>query len=162
MKKNVLIGSCIAAGVIGLGLLAVYVYGAEKDSGQVPGAKGPSIPEKKQSRPVPAAADKPVQKPVRSTVKTPQPKTEPLPAETAPAAPVADEFPLRLGSKGKRVERLQVYLMRNYGWTGVISGLLDKETEALMKRRLKTAALDQATYIRLKMDKPVHEQTPIR
>ena len=85
--------------------------------------------------------------------------------ETAPPImppPNQDEFPLRLGSKGKRVERLQVWLMRNYGWTGKISGVFDEKTEALVKKYLKNTELDEATYYKMKMEKPVYEQIVMR
>lgn len=73
-----------------------------------------------------------------------------------------DDFPLRLGSQGPRVAKLQVWLLRNYGWTGKVTDLLDEKTEKQMKRFLKTDALDQATYERLKLDAPLHQQKIIR
>lgn len=76
--------------------------------------------------------------------------------------PIADEFPLRLGSKGERVERLQVWLMRNYGWTGKITGEFDEKTEGLLKKFLKRTELDEATYFKMKMEKPVYEQIIMR
>jgi hypothetical protein len=90
---------------------------------------------------------------------------EPLPApkmEITYIAPQADEFPLRLGSRGKRVERLQVWLMRNFGWTGKITGLLDEKTEALMEKRLHTRELTEAIYKKHRMGKHVQNQTIIQ
>ncbi|MEL6717555.1 MAG: hypothetical protein AAFO82_00065 [Bacteroidota bacterium] len=73
-----------------------------------------------------------------------------------------DEFPLRLGSEGARVARLQVWLLRNYGWTGKITGVLDQKTAQQMKRFLKTDALNEATYNYLNLDAPVQQQKSIR
>ena len=73
--------------------------------------------------------------------------------------PVGDEFPLQPGSEGKRVERLQVWLMRNYGHTGKINGIYDEKTDALVKRFLKTDRVDEALFYEMGMGKPVHEQT---
>ena len=73
-------------------------------------------------------------------------------------APIADEFPLRLGSKGKRVERLQVWLLRNFGWHGTISGEFDQKTRTLTRRHLKTSQVDKSTYHRKKMGMPVYKQ----
>lgn len=87
------------------------------------------------------------------------PKPESKAAQTQPAG---DEFPLRLGSKGQRVERLQVWLMRNYGRTGIITGNFTEETEAELKKRLRKTQLDEGTYQRYRMGKHVHEQVFIR
>lgn len=87
------------------------------------------------------------------------PKPESQAVQTHPAG---DEFPLRLGSKGPRVERLQVWLMRNYGRTGIITGNFTEETEAELKKRLHKTQLDEGTYQRYRMGKHVHEQVFIR
>lgn len=85
---------------------------------------------------------------------------EPIPV--IPQLPVADEFPLRLGSKGPRVERLQVWLLRNYGHTGKVTGKFDELTEAELNRRLNKTELDESTFQRYRMGKHVHEQVIIR
>jgi len=77
-------------------------------------------------------------------------------------AAVEDEFPLRLGSKGRRVERLQIWLLRNHGWTGKVTGLYDEKTDRLMRKFLKREALDEKMYHELEMEKPVHQQRPTR
>jgi peptidoglycan hydrolase-like protein with peptidoglycan-binding domain len=69
-----------------------------------------------------------------------------------------DEFPLQLGSRGPRVERLKIWLLRNYGLSGQIDNYLDQSTEKQMKKYLKTDKLEKATYDKLKMDAKVHEQ----
>lgn len=73
-----------------------------------------------------------------------------------------DSFPLKLGSRGPRVERLQVWLMRNYGRWGKIDGIFGRETEAELKKRLNKTMLDEGTYQRYRMGKHVNEQVIIR
>ena len=167
--RTVIIGSCVVGSLIGLGFLAHYVYGEpEKQNGQ---QKDNPNPEKWKQR---NAEDNYVRKrkkrPEQRHNKRKPLKVEPkmrvvkakenTPPSMAP--PNHDEFPLRLGSKGKRVERLQVWLMRNYGWTGKISGVFDEKTETLVKRFLKNTELDEATYYKMKMEKPVYEQIVMR
>jgi hypothetical protein len=94
------------------------------------------------------------------TTVQPRVEVDRVPLETSP--PVADEFPLRVGSKGPRVERLQVWLMRNYGRTGIVTGNFTEETEAELKKRLHKNKLDEGTYQRYRMGKHVHEQVFIR
>jgi len=73
-----------------------------------------------------------------------------------------DDFPLRLGSKGPRVMKLNAWLMRNYGWDGTISDLLDEKALAKMKKYLRTETLEQALYQQLRLDAPLHKQKIIR
>jgi len=73
-----------------------------------------------------------------------------------------DDFPLTYGSAGPRVIRLQVWLMRNFGWRGKLSGHLDEGTLQLMKKHLKTEALDEKQYNKYRMDRPVQQQKIIR
>jgi len=67
-------------------------------------------------------------------------------------------FPLQLGSYGKNVERLQVWLLRNYGWFGKVNGIMDEKTVARMKQFLRVDALDMATFEKYGMAIQVHEQ----
>ncbi|MDN5201245.1 hypothetical protein QQ008_07725 [Fulvivirgaceae bacterium BMA10] len=76
--------------------------------------------------------------------------------------PEADEFPLRLGSNGEKVERLQVWLMRNYGLFGKITKIYDEKTEALVKKHLGVDMIDEKIYNRYKMSKHVTEQVIVR
>jgi hypothetical protein len=100
-----------------------------------------------------------------SVPKTIIPPAEPLclPEEKTISDPCekGDEFPLRLGSEGPRVERMQVFLLRNYGQTKV-SGIFDAQTEDQLKRRLSRTTLDEQTYNRFKMGNPVLKQVLIR
>ncbi len=164
--RTVVIGIGIASGLVGLGFLAHYLYSGEQE-------------EQVNDNPVnEAEKNETKQIETKLTVKThkkrPQVKkivmVKPKPQLYQPESkmkvvdveeikpPTADEFPLRLGSEGKRVVRLQVWLMRNYGWTGKVTGVFDEKTESLLKKSIKEIELDEATYSEMKMEKPVHEQ----
>ena len=141
--RQLLIGTTLIGSVAALGYMAYYAYSDQPE------------PRPKKNPDIPVPTKRPATPP--SVKKAPVKKK---PATVSP--PQADEFPLRRGSKGKRVERLQVWLMRNYGRTGKITGVLGPATEQHMLRYLKTRQLDKETYYRLRMDKPVHEQPIIR
>lgn len=72
---------------------------------------------------------------------------------------ISDEFPLQLGSKGNRVERLQVWLLRNYGYSSKVNSEFDEKTLALVKKHLKMDVIDEEIYNKLEMGKRVYEQT---
>lgn len=92
----------------------------------------------------------------------PEPAAPKLSAIKAVSPTKNDDFPLTLGSQGRRVTRLQVWLLRNFGWTGKLSGVLDENTLELMKKHLKTEALDANCYNKYRMDRPVQQQKIIR
>ncbi|UII32173.1 hypothetical protein LVD17_28210 [Fulvivirga ulvae] len=137
-SKQIWIMTGIAAGLAGIGL---YVYYHDREEKQ------------RVARQLTASLAQSVQ---NSTPKpVPSPGTS---APTKPEPPKGDSFPLRLGSEGKRVERLQVWLMRNFGGVGTVSGTFDKNTEERLLRYLKIRELDEATYNKYKMERPVYEQ----
>lgn len=167
--RTIFIGSCVMGSLIGLGFLAHYVYGREPENqngkkDNDPVKKNRSNEQNSYNRTrIPHARrhkNRPPIKPERKVIMVEEKETAPPATELA--QPMADEFPLRLGSEGKRVERLQVWLMRNYGWTGKISGVFDEKTEALVKRFLRKTMLDEDTYYKMKMGKPVYEQIVMR
>ena len=160
-KKDILIGTCIIGSLAGIGVLAYYLYRREKEEIDVleddnviptPQQEFRSVIPKNQ---IEKSIPKPTIKP------KPNPEARPILEQPKPS-PKGDEFPLRLGSRGKRVERLQIWLLRNYGWTGKITQEFDLKTEALLQRYLKKKELYGDTYYRLKMEKPVYEQSPMR
>ena len=164
--RKVIIGIGIASGLVGLSFLAHYVYGAEQEDqldehpvktlGKIAST---NLKHTQQKKVVKRNVEKPK---VRKTqIVKPAPKVELVEVKEL-APPVADEFPLRLGSNGQRVVRLQVWLMRNYGWTGKVTGVFDEKTAKLLKKAIKEVALDEATYYDMKMEKPVHEQLIMR
>ena len=139
-KKTVLITLGITASLVGLGFLMHHLSGGKR-----------TVAKKKTgSRDSYNTVRKGQKKPCGCSEK----KTNQLPK--------ADEFPLRLGSEGPRVERLQVWLMRNYGWTGAISSSFDEKTKHLVKKYLKIDRIDKEIYHELGMGKPVYEQTLTR
>ena len=75
---------------------------------------------------------------------------------------VTDGFPLRLGSKGKYVERLQVWLLRNYGLVAKVSKVFDESTLAQVKKHLKTEMVSKALFNKYKMGNHVHQQLMVR
>jgi len=75
-----------------------------------------------------------------------------------PKIPIGDAFPLRLGSKGKKVERLNIWLMRNVGWTGKITDEFTEDTQNKLMKHLKIKQLDKQRYLKLGMNKPIYEQ----
>ena len=158
--RAIAIGTCVLGSLVGLGFLANYVYGGEKSGSDSVTEKEP-VNQNRHNNYNRTKRKSPVKKPrSKSNVKQ-QPKNE-MAERQVTIAPVADEFPLRIGSKGERVERLQVWLMRNYGWTGKITGEFDEKTAELLKRFLKKTELDEATYYKMKMQKPVYEQIIMR
>ncbi len=107
--------------------------------------------------PIPELAT--IQRPVRPTnspVRS-KPKTSP-----APALKVGDAFPLKKGSKGPKVERLNVWLTRNHSWTGPITDEFDNHTERKLKRLTRKSECDERTFKKMRMEKPVFEQKIIR
>ncbi|MBL4574821.1 MAG: hypothetical protein JKY51_01815 [Opitutaceae bacterium] len=164
--RTIIIGIGVASSLVGLSFLAHYVYGGEQEDQldehpvkEVEKIAHTNSNHTQQKKVVKRHTEKPqVRK--RGIVK-PEPKVE-LEEVKELAPPVADEFPLRLGSEGKRVVRLQVWLMRNYGWTGKVTGVFDEKTESLLKKAIKEVELDEATYYEMKMEKPVHEQITMR
>ena len=165
--RTILIGTCVVGSLVGLGFLTHYVYGGskvntepelEEDNISSPSGNRNRKPENSYSRP----AKKHSVRKNRNQSKNKVERQKEMVHSKAKQPPIADEFPLRFGSKGDRVERLQVWLMRNYGWTGKITREFDEKTLALVKRFLKSDELDEATYNKMRMGKPVYEQTLMR
>lgn len=73
----------------------------------------------------------------------------------------ADEFPLRLGSKGERVERLQIWLMKNYGHFGLITNSFDERLENLVVKRFKKPFVSQQDYESRRMGQSVQKQPSV-
>lgn len=79
-----------------------------------------------------------------------------------PVTELDDSFPLKIGSQGKQVERLQVWLLRNLGLGGSVDGHFDCNTQRRLHRALGMKELDKDTYIAFGMGMPVHEQKILR
>lgn len=67
-------------------------------------------------------------------------------AQTQPAS--NEEFPLKVGSYGLRVRKLQTFLRKKYGWSGKADGKLGTQTMQILKDvfRLTTDDFSQAKY----------------
>ena len=160
-NRNIAITVGVVSGLVGLGVLAYYLINDEKDDSIV----ADKIPEAENNLPTSKmSAQKPKKQVIRQTSKKtakviPIAAATPKPEEIKKSEPIGDEFPLRLGSKGDRVERLRVWLMRNYGWSGIITNEFDEKTQDQVKKYLKTIEVDENTFYHLKMGKPVYEQT---
>lgn len=164
-NRTIAITAGVVGGLVGLGVLVYYLVNEDKDEPNFdkketepennhPASKLSVQKTTKQNRLVEQPAKKAAKViPITAAV------TEPNAEESKAPAPISDEFPLRLGSKGDRVERLRVWLMRNYGWTGTINDEFDEKTEGLVKKYLKKDQVDEDTFYELKMGKPVYEQT---
>ena len=69
-----------------------------------------------------------------------------------------DSFPLKLGSRGEKVERLQIFLMRNLGWVRKPNGIFDLTTKERCHKYFKQDSISQELYQKSMMDKMVHDQ----
>lgn len=164
-NKTIAITAGVVGGLVGLGFLVYYLVNDEKHDPNFD--KKVSEPEKNspvsklpvqkpiQKKPVNEQRAKKAAKVIPITAEVAKPNTE----QSKAPAPIGDQFPLKLGSKGDRVERLRVWLMRNYGWTGIINDEFDEKTESLVRKYLKKDQVDEDTFYELKMGKPVYEQT---
>lgn len=63
-----------------------------------------------------------------------------------------DDFPLQLGSKGKRVWNLKVYMLRNHGASGIVTDDYDALTVQRVKRYLKADTVSEQLYMQLNME----------
>lgn len=138
-------GFLIAGGLLGLGLLG-YLFFREKEETTVD-AEFTIIEDTKPvktERPVSVKKEVAVVKlkpiiPVKEEKKVGAIKTEVLPEPN-------DDFPLKLGSKGKRVEQLQVYLLKNYGAAGIVTDEFNKITNERVLRFLKVDEITEQLF----------------
>ncbi|EDP96541.1 hypothetical protein U8527_10525 [Kordia algicida OT-1] len=63
-----------------------------------------------------------------------------------------DDFPLQLGSKGKRVWNLKVYMLKNHGASGIVTDQYDALTVEHVKRYLKVDTVTKQLYTQLNME----------
>ncbi len=71
-----------------------------------------------------------------------------LQAQQAQVPLTNEEFPLKVGSYGLRVKKLQTFLQKKYGWGGKIDGKLGAQTMQALKDKFKLTIDDfsQAKY----------------
>ncbi|QKX04130.1 hypothetical protein HN014_04150 [Aquimarina sp. TRL1] len=125
---------------IGVSLLAVYLIKGQKKKPEMVEPvlqKRQDIQEIKESEPI-----------VKVTTE-----------EASYATSSREEKPwlLSRGSKGKEVERLQIWLLRHHGWKGTITKVFDQQTERLVQKVFKADSIDRATYEKHQMGIPIHE-----
>ncbi|WP_027393168.1 peptidoglycan-binding domain-containing protein [Aquimarina latercula] len=131
----------IIAGVgIGVSILAVYLIKDQK---------------KKSEKVAPVLQKRQI---VEETI-VPEPikKVTPETNYVTPKQEAKKTWMLSKGSKGKEVERLQIWLLRHHGWKGPVTGIYDEQTDRLVKKRFKTEGVDRATYDKHQMGIPIHE-----
>lgn len=71
---------------------------------------------------------------------------------------VEDSFPLKLGSKGDKVKRLQIFLMRQLGWVRQPNGEFDLLTKERTLKYFKQDHISEELFEKLMLDKMVHDQ----
>lgn len=163
MKQNQAIktGVMIAGGVLGLGLLGYCFLRAkakpkiDADVVTKDGTPSETVEVPQGETPTPPAVNT---KPKRVEPEEPQANVRQTKKALEPQRQPNDNFPLKLGSKGPRVQQLQVYLLRHHGSAGVVTDTFDATTAARVKRFLKvntiTAALFEALNIAGKTTTP--------
>ena len=154
-NQKIVTGSLIGLGIIGLGTLLYHFLQKEDNKQEQENlSKEKEKTNLKQKKPK-VVKDKKLEKQLNKGVpfdKKSDHFIEPKKEETKTLpSPIADEFPLRLGSKGKRVERLQIYLMRNFGMFGIIDDKFDKDLEEIVIKRFKKPIVTEQYYNSRKM-----------
>ena len=119
--------------------------------------ENPTISKQKEEQKTPGKLEESVKKETLTTAEEVNIKPDIAPQNDI-LSPVADEFPLRLGSKGKRVERLQVWLQKNYGTFGIINDTFDRNLEKIVIKRFKRPFVTESDYKTKQMELPVHHQ----
>jgi len=156
-KENVVKIVCIAGGLIGIGIIAHQIVKGKREDAEEQKQAVATVLETEILKPKPATP-----KPQMKVVKTKKPVPEVKPSapkpQTKPKKPVADEFPLQLGSKGKNVERLQIYLLRNYGWAGIVTGIYDDKVQERVMKYLKVTSVSEALFNFLDMNESITNQ----
>ncbi|WP_281989708.1 peptidoglycan-binding domain-containing protein [Aquimarina aggregata] len=131
----------IIAGVgIGVSILAVYLIKGQKKKAE----KEAPVLEKRQN-----VAEIIASEPIT--------KVTPETNSIIPKQEAKKPWVLTKGSKGKEVERLQIWLLRHHGWKGPVTGIYDTQTETLVRKRFKKDCIDRQTYDKHQMGIPIHE-----
>lgn len=138
-------GLMIAGGLLGLGLLG-YLFFREKEETTVD-AEFTIVEDSKPNK-----AEKPVIIKKEVSVVKMKPK---IPFQEEKKAIIIkpkvlpepnDDFPLKLGSKGERVQQLRVYLLKNHGTAGIITNEFNTVTEERVLRFLKVKEVSEQLF----------------
>ncbi len=138
-------GLMIAGGLLGLGLLG-YLFFREKEETIVdaeftivdnskPNKTEKPVIIKKDVSVVKMKPEIPVQKEKKAIIIKPEVIPEPN-----------DDFPLKLGSKGERVQQLRVYLLKNHGTAGIITNEFDTVTQERVLKFLKVKEVSEQLF----------------
>lgn len=170
-NKKIIYSSLLVGGLVGMGLLLHYLFKEENAIEQRNVPAGIPLPSNATSPVMPHVTkrqmDEPLdQQPIPSPLlvekeeaqDTPIARKQPEPLSHVHMTSMNDDFPLHIGSKGPRVERLKIWLMRNYGWTGVITDEYDEHTARQVNKYLRKQQVDEKTYKRLDIGRPVYER----
>jgi len=57
------------------------------------------------------------------------------------------------------VERLQVYLLRNYGWAGIVTGVFDEKVQERVEKYLKVETVTESLFNALEMNESIKNQS---
>ena len=134
-----LIGSCIS---LGSAVLIGYVTTRTTTAVvQKTPPKQPTIRESPPATPV-------VQEPTQSLTEQIQSQDVIKEQPSIALAPLVqgDDFPLQLGSTGKRVWKLRAYLLRTHGAPGIISDEFTLKTKEQVHKFLKVETVDEQLY----------------
>ncbi|WP_407264856.1 hypothetical protein R5N98_12400 [Tenacibaculum maritimum] len=135
----------IAGGLLGLGLLG-YLFFRDKEEKTEdaeftivedvkPAKKTHSKPLKNEVSVVKMKPSVAIQKEKKVSIEKPELIQEPN-----------DDFPLKLGSKGKRVHQLRVYLLKNHGTGGMISDEFDLIAQERVLKYLKVKKVSEKLF----------------
>jgi len=153
-KENVVKIVCIAGGLLGIGIIAHQIVKGKREDAEEQKQAVATVLKTEILKPKPATP-KPQMKVVKTKQPVPEVKLSAPKPQTKPKKPVADEFPLQLGSKGKNVERLQIYLLRNYGWAGIVTGIYDEKVQERVMKYLKVTSVSEALFNSLDMNESI-------
>ena len=172
-NQKLLLGGLLSIGLIGLGYLGYQLLKEEETAKD----KNESV-----KKPLDQPSAKLVAKELNK-VRSQEPLAQKATTQQQPSQPIdsvkqvvakpsrkpakklvysSDEFPLKLGSKGKNVERLKVWLQRNYGTFGIINDEFDHQLEKIVIQRFKKPHITAADFKTRKMGHFVDKQSIIQ
>lgn len=149
---------CITGGLLGVGIITHQLLKSKREDAEEQKQAVAAVLKKEILKPK-QTGFKPTMQVVKTKPPAPEKKSNAPKPKTLPKKPVADEFPLQLGSKGKNVERLQVYLLRNYGWAGIVTGVYDEKVQERVEKYLKVETVTESLFNALDMNESIKNQS---
>lgn len=144
-KQSIHKGFLIAGGLLGLGLLGYFFFREKEEVVEeaeftiIEDSKRIKVEKSKQAKKevsvVKMKSIIPVNKEEKAILIKPEVPPEPN-----------DDFPLKLGSKGERVQQLRVYLLKNHGTAGLITNEFDSVTEERVLRFYKVKEVSEQLF----------------